>query len=143
VPASGDSEDKCGEADGMYIGRGNRTYLRKSAPAPLLSITKSHMTRPRGALIISPLLTFLTAPLVLTTNTLRQTATEALSAPSVKGARKQNEIVYWFLQANNAGTAQNLVSSQVRMYTEHVCLQQSSLWLHNTATHFILFSFSS
>jgi hypothetical protein len=46
VPASGDSEDDCGEADGMYIGRGNRSYRRKPAPAPLLSITKSHMTRP-------------------------------------------------------------------------------------------------
>jgi hypothetical protein len=46
VPASGDSEDDCGEADGMYIGRGNRSSRRKPATAPLLSITKSHMTRP-------------------------------------------------------------------------------------------------
>jgi hypothetical protein len=46
VPASGDSEDDCGEADGMYIGRGNRSSRRKPAPAPLLYITKSHMTRP-------------------------------------------------------------------------------------------------
>jgi hypothetical protein len=46
VPASGDSEDDCGEADGMYIGRGNLSSLRKPTPAPLLSITKSHMTRP-------------------------------------------------------------------------------------------------
>jgi hypothetical protein len=46
VPASGDSEDDCGEADGMYIGRGNRSSRRKPVPAPLLSITKSHMTRP-------------------------------------------------------------------------------------------------
>jgi hypothetical protein len=42
VPASDDS----GEADGMYIGRGNRSSRRKPVPAPLLSITKSHMTRP-------------------------------------------------------------------------------------------------
>jgi hypothetical protein len=41
VPASGDSEDDCGEADGMSIGRGNRSSRRKPAPAPLLSITKS------------------------------------------------------------------------------------------------------
>jgi hypothetical protein len=47
VPASGDSEDDCGEADGMYIGRGNRSSRRKPAPAPLLSITKSHMIKPR------------------------------------------------------------------------------------------------
>jgi hypothetical protein len=47
VPASGDSEDDCGEADGMSIGRGNRSSRRKSAPAPLLSTIKSHMTRPR------------------------------------------------------------------------------------------------
>jgi hypothetical protein len=40
VPASGDSEDDCGEADVMYIGRGNRSSRRKPAPAPLLSITK-------------------------------------------------------------------------------------------------------
>jgi hypothetical protein len=46
VPALGDSEDDCGEADGMYIGRGNRSSRRKAAPAPLLSITKFHMTRP-------------------------------------------------------------------------------------------------
>jgi hypothetical protein len=45
VPASGDSEDNCGEADGMYIGRGNRSSRRKPASAPFLSITKSHMTR--------------------------------------------------------------------------------------------------
>jgi hypothetical protein len=44
VPASGDSEDDCGEADGMYIGRGNRSSRRKPAPAPLLSITNP--TRP-------------------------------------------------------------------------------------------------
>jgi hypothetical protein len=42
----GDSEDDCGEADGMYIGRGNRSSRRKPGPGPLLSITKSHMTRP-------------------------------------------------------------------------------------------------
>jgi hypothetical protein len=30
----------------MYIGRGNRNSRRKPVPAPLLSITKSHMTRP-------------------------------------------------------------------------------------------------
>jgi hypothetical protein len=46
VPASGDNEDDCGEVDGMYIGRGNRSSRRKPAPAPLLPITKSHMTRP-------------------------------------------------------------------------------------------------
>jgi hypothetical protein len=46
VPASGDSEDDCGEADGMQIGRGNRSARRKPAPATLLSIAKSHMTRP-------------------------------------------------------------------------------------------------
>jgi hypothetical protein len=46
VPASGDSEGDCGEADGMQIGRGNRSSRRKIAPAPLLSITKFHMTRP-------------------------------------------------------------------------------------------------
>jgi hypothetical protein len=45
VPASGDSEDDCGEADGMLIGRRNRSSRRKPTPAPLLSITKSHMTR--------------------------------------------------------------------------------------------------
>jgi hypothetical protein len=45
VPASGDSEDDCGEAHGMWIGRGSRSSRRKPAPAPLLSITKSHMTR--------------------------------------------------------------------------------------------------
>jgi hypothetical protein len=44
VPTSGDSEDDCGEADG--IDRGNRSSRRKPAPTPLLSITKSHMTRP-------------------------------------------------------------------------------------------------
>jgi hypothetical protein len=38
VPASDDSENDCGEADWMYIGRGNRSSRRKSAPAPLLSI---------------------------------------------------------------------------------------------------------
>jgi hypothetical protein len=42
----GDSEDDCGEADGMQIGKGNRSSRRKPAPAPLSSITKSHMTRP-------------------------------------------------------------------------------------------------
>jgi hypothetical protein len=42
VPALGDSEDDGGEADGMYIGRGNRSARRKPAPAPLLSITKFH-----------------------------------------------------------------------------------------------------
>jgi hypothetical protein len=42
VPASGDSEDDCGEVDG----RGNQSSRRTPAPAPLLSITKSHMTRP-------------------------------------------------------------------------------------------------
>jgi hypothetical protein len=46
VPASGDSEDDCGEADGMKIGKGNRSSPRKPAPALLLS-TKSHMTRPK------------------------------------------------------------------------------------------------
>jgi hypothetical protein len=46
VPPSGDSEEDCGEADGMQIGRGNRSSRRKPAPVPLLSITKSHMTRP-------------------------------------------------------------------------------------------------
>jgi hypothetical protein len=46
VPASGDSEDDCGEADGIKIGRGNRSSRRKPAPAPLLSITKSNMTTP-------------------------------------------------------------------------------------------------
>jgi hypothetical protein len=46
VPASGHSEDDCGEADGMYIGRGNRSSRRKPAPAPLLSITKSHISDP-------------------------------------------------------------------------------------------------
>jgi hypothetical protein len=29
----------------MYIGKGNRSSRRKPDPAPLLSITKSHMTR--------------------------------------------------------------------------------------------------
>jgi hypothetical protein len=47
MPASSDSEDDCGEADGMQIGRGNRSSQRKPVPAPLSSITKSHMTRPR------------------------------------------------------------------------------------------------
>jgi hypothetical protein len=46
VPASGDSKDDCGEADGMKIGRGNRSSRRKPAPVPLLSITKSNMPRP-------------------------------------------------------------------------------------------------
>jgi hypothetical protein len=46
VPASGDSEDDYGEADGMLIGRENRSSRRKPAPAPLLSITKFLMTRP-------------------------------------------------------------------------------------------------
>jgi hypothetical protein len=45
MPASGDSEDDCGEADGMQIDREHRCSRRKPAPAPLLSITKSHMTR--------------------------------------------------------------------------------------------------
>jgi hypothetical protein len=36
----------CGEIGGMKIGRGNRSTRRKPAPALLLSITKSHMTRP-------------------------------------------------------------------------------------------------
>jgi hypothetical protein len=45
VTASGDNENDCGEADGMYIGRGNRSSRRKPAPAPLLSITKSQKTR--------------------------------------------------------------------------------------------------
>jgi hypothetical protein len=44
VPASGDYED--GEIGGMTIGRRNRSTWRKLAPAPLLSITKFHMTRP-------------------------------------------------------------------------------------------------
>jgi hypothetical protein len=35
----------CGEIGGMKIDRGNRSTRRKPAPAPLLSITKSHMTR--------------------------------------------------------------------------------------------------
>jgi hypothetical protein len=43
----GYSEDDCGEAYGMQIGRENRSSRRKLAPASLLSITKSHMTRPR------------------------------------------------------------------------------------------------
>jgi hypothetical protein len=46
MPASGDSEDDCGDADGMHIGGGNGSSRRKPAPAPLLSITKSHMTIP-------------------------------------------------------------------------------------------------
>jgi hypothetical protein len=46
VPGSGDSEDDCGEADGKWIGTGNRSSRRKPAPAPLLSITKPHMIRP-------------------------------------------------------------------------------------------------
>jgi hypothetical protein len=46
MPASGDSEDDCGEAEGMEIGRENQSSRRKPAPAPLLSIIKSHMTRP-------------------------------------------------------------------------------------------------
>jgi hypothetical protein len=46
VSALGDSEDDYGEVNGMYICRGNRSSRRKPAPAPLLSITKSHMTRP-------------------------------------------------------------------------------------------------
>jgi hypothetical protein len=40
----GDSD--CGEIGGLKIGRGNRSTWRKPAPAPLLSTTKSHMTRP-------------------------------------------------------------------------------------------------
>jgi hypothetical protein len=36
----------CGEIGGMKLSRGNRSTRRKSAPAPLLSITKSRMTRP-------------------------------------------------------------------------------------------------
>jgi hypothetical protein len=43
VPSPGDYGDE--EIGGM-IGRGNRSTRRKPAPAPLLSITKSHMTRP-------------------------------------------------------------------------------------------------
>jgi hypothetical protein len=43
VPASGDNEDDCGEHDGMKIGRGIWSSRRKPAPAPLLSITKSHV----------------------------------------------------------------------------------------------------
>jgi hypothetical protein len=35
-----------GEIGGMKIDRGNGSSQRKPAPAPLLSITKSHMTRP-------------------------------------------------------------------------------------------------
>jgi hypothetical protein len=46
VPASSNSEDDCGEIGGMKIGRENRSSWRKPAPAPLLSVTKSHMTRP-------------------------------------------------------------------------------------------------
>jgi hypothetical protein len=42
-PAPGDYDD--GEIGGM-IGRGNRSSRRKPAPALLLPITKSHMTRP-------------------------------------------------------------------------------------------------
>jgi hypothetical protein len=42
APAAGDYDD--GEIDGM-IGRGNQSTRRKPNPAPLLSITKSHMTR--------------------------------------------------------------------------------------------------
>jgi hypothetical protein len=38
VSASGVSEGDCGEADGMYIGRGNRSSQRKPAPAPLLNM---------------------------------------------------------------------------------------------------------
>jgi hypothetical protein len=37
VPASGDTEDDCGEADGMQIGRSNRSSRRKPALAPLYS----------------------------------------------------------------------------------------------------------
>jgi hypothetical protein len=33
VPASGDSEDDFGEADGMLIGRGNRSPRRKTCPS--------------------------------------------------------------------------------------------------------------
>jgi hypothetical protein len=36
----------CGESGGMKIDRGIRSTRRKPAPAPLLSITKSHMPRP-------------------------------------------------------------------------------------------------
>jgi hypothetical protein len=39
-------EGDCGEIGGMKIDRGNRSSRRKPAPTPLLSITKSHMTRP-------------------------------------------------------------------------------------------------
>jgi hypothetical protein len=35
----------CAEIGRMKIGRGNRSTRRKPAPSPLLSITKSHMTR--------------------------------------------------------------------------------------------------
>jgi hypothetical protein len=33
VPASGDNEDDCGEADGMKIGKGNRSSLEKTCPS--------------------------------------------------------------------------------------------------------------
>jgi hypothetical protein len=36
----------CGEIGGIKISRGNRSTRRIPAPAPLLSVTKSHMTRP-------------------------------------------------------------------------------------------------
>jgi hypothetical protein len=39
------SEGDCGEIGGMKIGRGNRSTLRKPAPAQLVH-HKSHMTRP-------------------------------------------------------------------------------------------------
>jgi hypothetical protein len=36
----------CVEIGRIKIGKGNRSTRRKPTPAPLLSITKSHMTRP-------------------------------------------------------------------------------------------------
>jgi hypothetical protein len=46
VPASGDSEDDCGEADGMYIGSGKPKFSDKNLhQRHFVSITKSHMTR--------------------------------------------------------------------------------------------------
>jgi hypothetical protein len=46
VPASGDSEDDCGEADGMQTGKGNRSSRRKPSPALLLSITNPTWSDP-------------------------------------------------------------------------------------------------
>jgi hypothetical protein len=42
VSASGDSEDDCGQADGMYIGRGSRSSRRENLPQRHFCLSQNH-----------------------------------------------------------------------------------------------------